>query len=557
VNAVKRRKHWVILAACLVVSMRILCADDLAQRVLIVYNGDVASGKPLAEYYAGKRGVPTNQLCEIRIRDAETITRREFDEQIREPILQFMSRHGLLEQEPRMVEDPVLGSIPSLQTVANRISYVVLMYGVPLRIESDASIREKAQKLNIRDELKRDEASVESELALLPTAHHSLLGPLRNPFYESVAPRFGTPLNRQMILVGRLDGPDPGVVRRMIDDALAAEHYGVQGRAYFDARGIKDGALAAGDDWIKASYRMFCDAGYECDLDDTEPVFDQDYPMTDAAIYAGWYAGGVTGPFLRQDFQFKTGALAYHLHSFSAQSIRTRDSFWVGPLLARGAAATMGNVFEPYLAMSPHIDMFFRRLMDGGIFLEAGYYSQPSLSWQTTFVGDPLYRPFAVSLDDQIARLAADKKPDLEWAYVRKINLLLRAGGAAAAEELCRTKAEALSSAVLYEKLGDLLHATYRDKEAIKVYGQTIARTTELYHKIRLANKLAIAYERDEQPKLALAQYEQLIAMIPNAKNAVEYYRKARDLASATGDDVTAKVLQARIDGLLKEPEKK
>jgi len=418
-------------------------------------------------------------------------------------------------------------------------------------------IIEKVQTANMPKQFNRDEASVESELALLPTAHYSVLGPLRNPFYGSGMSRFESPLNRQMVLVGRLDGPDHTVVRRMIDDALTAEHYGVQGRAYFDARGTKDKAYVVGDDWIKASYRMFRDAGYECDLDETEPVFDQDYPMTDAAIYAGWYTGGVTGPFVREGFRFKPGAIAYHLHSSSGQSVRTRDSFWVGPLLAKGAAATMGNVFEPYLSLSPHIDMFFKRLLEGGVFLEAGYYSQPALSWQTTFVGDPLYRPFAVSLDDQIANLEADNKPDREWAYVRKVNLLMRGGEELKAEALCRAKAETLSSTILQENLGDLLHATYRDKEAIKVYGQTIARTTELYHKIRLFGKLAAAYERDEQPKLALAQYEQLIALIPNPKNAIGYYRKAHDLAFATGDNATAKVLQARIDELLKETEKK
>ena len=33
-------------------------------------------------------------------------------------------------------------------------------------------------------------------------------------------------------------------------------------------------------------------------------------------------------------------------------------------------------------------------------FGDAAYYAEPVLSWQTTFVGDPLYRPFALALDD-------------------------------------------------------------------------------------------------------------------------------------------------------------
>jgi uncharacterized protein (TIGR03790 family) len=523
--------------------------------VLIVYNEDVPESKPLADYYAQKRGVPTNQVCAVHVRGAETITRREFNEQLRDPITRFMIRHGLLAQEPRTVEDPFLGPVPSLQTVGCRISYVVLMYGVPLRIETDATLVERAKDLNVRKEFKRDEASVESELALLPTVNYSVLGPMSNPFFESTAESFGAPLNRQMLLVGRLDGPDPATVRRMIDDALTAEYYGLQGRAYFDAQGIHEKGYEAGDQWIVASCQMFRDAGYECDLDERPEIFNRDYPMTDAAIYAGWYTAGVSGPFLRSDFQFKTGAIAYHIHSSSAASIHTRSDFWVGPLLARGAAATMGNVYEPYLQLTPHIDLFFKRLLNSGLFLEAGYGSEPALSWQTTFVGDPLYAPFKTSLDDQIARLEADKKPDVEWAYVRKVNLLLARGRSADAETLCRAKAAALSSDVLWEKCADLLHAAHRDPEAIDLYKQTISRTTDVYRSIRLTASLAAAYESSGQLPLALAAYERLTQLVPDSRNAVEYFKKVRDLASATGQKDKANAVQSRIDALVKQGE--
>ena len=529
-------------------------ADELARRVVLVYNASDPDSRPLADYYALKRGVPMDQICGIRAPVTETISRTEYNEMIRDPVWQFLTRQGLIEQEPRTILDPVLGPIPSLATVGAKISYIVLMYGVPLRIDSDTNVVEKLPD-KVPNEFRRNEASVESELALVSRVGVQLSGYQRNPFFKNFSGEFGPPLNQQMLLVGRLDGPDPQTVRRMIDDALKAERYGLHGRAYFDARGLKEGAFAAGDDWIRASYRLFRDAGYECELDDSEAVFDQDYPMTDTAVYAGWYAGSVTGPFLRKEFQFKAGALAYHLHSFSATSVRTRTAYWVGPLLAKGAAATIGNVFEPYLSLTPRIDVFFQRLLDGAPFLEAAYYSEPVLSWQTTFIGDPMYRPFAVSLDEQVERLEANQSPDLEWAYLRKVNRLRAEGGSAEAEELCRTKASALSSVVLEEKLADLLRTDGRNKEAIKVYSQLLARTTELYHKIRITSRLAAAYEGDKQPKLALAQYEQVIALIPDAKNAIAYLRKAHDLAAATGDSVKAKTLQDRLDELLKPPE--
>ena len=111
------------------------------------------------------------------------------------------------------------------------------------------------------------------------------------------------------------------------------------------------------------------------------------------------------------------------------------------------------------------------------------------VSWQTTFVGDPLYRPFAVPVDEQIERLTHDHHPDLEWAYIRKINLLLANGDTGAAEELCRTQAATLKSAPLYEKLGDLLPASQR----ADTYRRAIEFAGDAFRIIRLKQKLATA----------------------------------------------------------------
>lgn len=537
-----------LVAGCLA---GIAHADKLADRVVIVYNAEDPESRPLADYYAQKRGVPTNQICEIRAPVAETISRKDYNEKVRDPVWQFLTRQGLLLQERRTVIDPVLGKIPWLITVDSKISYIVLMYGVPLRIDADSSVVERLPT-NTPSEFRRNEASVESELTLVPSEGAQISGFLRNPFFGSGSSQFGPPLNRQMLLVGRLDGPDPQTVRRMIDDALTAERYGLHGRAYFDTRGTTDKAYVQGDTWIRLAYRTFRDAGYECDFDDREQTFDEDYPMTDVAIYAGWYAGGVSGPFMRQGFRFKTGAVGYHLHSFSAESVRTHTARWVGPLLAKGAAATMGNVYEPYLSLTPHIDMFFQRLLNGAPFLEAAYYSEPALSWQTTFVGDPLYRPFAVPLDDQIAHLETDHNPDVEWAHLRQVNMLAANGEPGEAESLCRTKAEALGSKVLFEKLGDLLRVTHRDAAAIEAYQKAVREPENSpYQFIRVATKMAGAYEANKQAPQALTVYEGLIKAYPADHNIVDWYKRARELARAAGDKSKEKLLQAKIDELL------
>ncbi len=43
-----------------------------------------------------------------------------------------------------------------------------------------------------------------------------------------------------------------------------------------------------------------------------------------------------SGPFTLPKVEFMPGAFAYHLHSFSAFTIRSTTRNWCGPLLAKG-----------------------------------------------------------------------------------------------------------------------------------------------------------------------------------------------------------------------------
>jgi len=129
--------------------------------------------------------------------------------------------------------------------------------------------------------------------------------------------------------------------------------------------------------------------------DNSPGVFPAGYPASDCALYYGWYAGGVTGPFADPSFRFVPGAVAVHIHSFSAATLRDPNANWVAPLLARGAAATIGNVYEPYLQLTTHLNAFNDRLLHGFTFAESAYMATPSLSWMSVMVGDPLYRPYA------------------------------------------------------------------------------------------------------------------------------------------------------------------
>ena len=72
------------------------------------------------------------------------------------------------------------------KVVESKIRYAVLCYGVPLRIEQDPNLKEEGME-NLRPEMRRDEAAVDSELALLPLIEEKL--PLAGPLQTRSIPR--------------------------------------------------------------------------------------------------------------------------------------------------------------------------------------------------------------------------------------------------------------------------------------------------------------------------------------------------------------------------------
>ena len=266
------------------------------------------------------------------------------------------------------------------------------------------------------------------------------------------------------MLVCRLDAPTPAIVRRMITDSLAAEQNGLRGLAYVDARGITDSGYVEGDQWLFALAANARHRGIPVVLDQGPGLYPDAYPMRHAAFYFGWYAENVTGPFLQPDFHFDPGAVAVHIHSFSAASLKDPRKNWCAPLLAAGAAATLGNVFEPFLDYTPHLDIFFDRLSSGFTFAESAYMSERGLSWMTTCLGDPLYRPFP-------ALAVLNKGSRDEWSAYHDGALAWykdRTGGEAALKESGR----ALHSGLVFEGLG-LLELTVNGRaEALEAFGE-------------------------------------------------------------------------------------
>ena len=319
-----------------------------------------------------------------------------------------------------------------------------------------------------------------------------------------------------MILVTRLDGPKPSDVRRMIDDCIYAEKHRLAGLAVVDSRGltdVKDG-YTSGDIWLRGARDALVHDGWTVKFDDKPEVLPATDPCNQVALYLGWYAEQATGPWVTPPNRFVPGAIAYHLHSFSASTVRSETSHWVGPLIAHGADATMGMVYEPYLALTPHEDIFTRRLLRGDYFAEAAWASESGLSWMLTVVGDPLYRPFRVPLDSALADASVPHTEHDDWLLLQKVQRGLIAGDIQANTKSLELALDVPGAGpVAEEGLGDLLEKSnypLAGPPTEQAYKKALARETAPIDQIRVGLKLAQYYSNHGQDARAQAELDTL-----------------------------------------------
>lgn len=362
-------------------------ADELAKATLVVYNRAAADSAGLARFYAQQRHIPNDHVIGLECSTEEEISRQEYDQTIAGPLRKIFG-------ERKWWNARESGGLTTVDW--NRIDFVALMRGMPLKIRATAVYPGDHPESNLLGS--QNQASVDSELAVLGLFSRQISGATVNPYFQNfraIKELEGSPL----MLVTRLDAPTAAIVRRMISDSVATEKTGLWGRGYVDGAHNSDGGLADGDNWLRTVAKDLRWVGIPVVYDEKPAIFPNGFPITDCSLYYGWYAGGISGAFADPGFTFTPGAVAVHIHSFSASTLRSGDAGWVAPLLSKGAAASLGNVYEPYLQMTAHLDIFNDRLLHGFTLAESAYMATRALSWMTVVVGDPLYRPFASWFD--------------------------------------------------------------------------------------------------------------------------------------------------------------
>ncbi len=485
--------------------------------VVVIYNSAVPESKAVAEHYARMRQVPERQVYGFALTASEEISRAEFRDSLQKPLVERLEADGLWKFGQTIVTASNGLKHVASRVASSKIRYAVLCYGVPLKIASDPDLHEPAADA-IRPEFRRNEAAVDSELAWLPLSKNdvTLSGPLPNPLYGTTNKTILDPTHG-ILLVARLDGPSPEIARGLVDKALEAERDGFWGRAYFDTRSISDPGYKLGDEWMLAAAQISREIGLETTVDKNPETIPADFPMSQIAIYAGWYAENANGPFALPKVEFMPGAFAYHLHSYSAATLRSTTQNWCGPLLAKGATCTMGCVYEPYLSCTPNVEAFLGRFASGFTFGEAAWAAQPALSWQTTVVGDPLYRPFGKPPAELHAELARTHNPLIEWSFLRLVDLdLFRGVPVAQLASFVENIPVTTHSAVLSEKLADLYELEGKPSSAIDTYELALDRHPSPEQRIRLRLTLSDRLVAAGRESDAIDNYKLLLKESPD-----------------------------------------
>jgi len=164
---------------------------------------------------------------------------------------------------------------------------------------------------------------------------------------------------------------------------------------------------------------------------------------------------------------------------------------------------------------------------------EAAYACQETLSWQTTVIGDPLYRPFAKPLQTILEEQQTNHNPGLEWSYLRAMNSGLLHGKrpidiAVFLESLPLTK----QSAVLSEKLGDLYYAMGKPASAIETYQIALKGNPSPLQRVRLRTYLANVLSEQDKLADAVTDLKAILTEVPGYPGKAAIEGRIQDLTA-------------------------
>ena len=452
-SGVDNRVMFIKKLIALVFLFAALCSFAAQKKEIVVVAVEKSPDSvKLAKAYCDARGIPQSRILLLDIEEQVNISRENYNDKIARPIFDFLRSEKLIDVSgsPEKFQDALVTAV--------RLDHLVLCRPLPYRISATPlPDGEKLPPIN-------DSASVDSELTLLLRGNYELKGISRNPNFGGDVKQ-GSHKFFSLLSVARLDGVSFEAAHNLYKTALAAERDGLRGTAVVDM-GFK---FKEGEAWLERAGKIVERMGFETSWEKTARLRSFRDRHDAPAFYFGWYASSAYAYFADKDFNFAPGASALHIFSFSASNLRSQTD-WIGALAARGASASFGTINEPFLSGFYRPDVYAALLARGFDTGEAALCSMPTLSWKGAFLGDPLFMPFTVSLDEQIKRIDEGNVDALsQYSVIRKMNLLNFGEGADVALAFGQKYVGKLGEDfALNWKLSQCHQAAGRNEDAIK-----------------------------------------------------------------------------------------
>lgn len=402
------RLRLIAVAAVCSLSCSVARASDNPDSVLVIYRSNcpdydkdgTGDSEQIARYYAARRGIPLDHMLGVKV-DLPGGA---------DPFDKYLT--WTWDAYRKSLVKPLCAKLDALGRA--HIQYIVTTFGMPLRVQiPDAKVALSAD-VSLARPFRISEDSVHYE-RYYDVQRNGRYGAER---FEAFRARHTSadPPDDIGYIVSRLDGVSVTACKALIDGALYADTYRVDGFAYVDTRRgthtddelrawQHGGYYATYDDIDKgvAATRLSFEAAKlkVRQQPDDESIGDSKAGLkyTDgspadvaprAIAYAGWYNYGK----YNSVWDWLPGSVAIDFDSASLYAHNLFMGSFDGMALFNGASGAVGCFAEPNANGHPQPDVFFSYYTRGYTFGEAAWLSMPIRPFVDYAIGDPLMNPY-------------------------------------------------------------------------------------------------------------------------------------------------------------------
>jgi uncharacterized protein (TIGR03790 family) len=330
-----------------------------ASTVVVVKNLNNPDSVAVADYYARKRKLPTENVCAVRVTDVEECSYKEVAEQLMGPLKQFLAR------------------------LKRPIDYIVLTKGIPIRIHEgyDGGLSVDSLVVTMdKPEFPGFPGGVEPGTRL-------------NPYFV-VAERFSH-ARFGIYLVTRLTGYARADCLRLVDNSLAARrsdgpfllHTG-PGHTDEGYKSINDGMRRADEILRSRHLASILSTGEQFPGDRNDLMGYYSWGSNDLKFDKRAYNSLAFAPGGIAETAVSTSGRTFAAPQATGQSL-------IADLIAQGVTGCKGYVSEPGAPAFARAEILFDRYTAGFNLAESFY----SASWQShnkdMVIGDPLCAPYS------------------------------------------------------------------------------------------------------------------------------------------------------------------